>query len=71
MKHENLYPTITPEQHEALHAFAQQHGRTWKRHLCRLWEKASAPRLLHALRNTHGPRWLMRYRPWPDAARKR
>ncbi len=71
MKRANLFPAITPEQHQALRAFAQQHGRTWKSHLRRLWMKASAPPILHALRNTHGPRWLMKYRPWPDAARKR
>jgi hypothetical protein len=62
---------LTPAQHEALHAFAPQHGRTWKSPLRRRWERASAPPLLPALSNTHGPRWLMQYRPWPDAARKR
>jgi hypothetical protein len=71
MKRENLYAALTPAQHEALHACARQHGSTWKRQLRRLWERASPPPLLHALRNTHGPQWLMRYRPWPDAARKR
>lgn len=62
---------LTSEEHEALHAFAQQHGRTWKSQLLRLWEKAAAPPILHALRNTHGPSWLVRYRLGSTTARKR
>ena len=71
MKREHLSPALTPEQHEALHTFAQQHGRNWKSYLRRHWERASAAPILHALRNTHRPSWLMRYRLWLDAARKR
>jgi hypothetical protein len=45
-----------------LRAFATSHGRTWKSVLRQQWMAAGALPLLHALRNTHGPSWLISFR---------
>lgn len=42
----------------ALAEWAQEHGVRWYANLSRAWFNASAPPLLHRLRNTHGPAWL-------------
>ena len=46
---------------EALRTYARDHGRTWKTQLRVEWMNATAPPLLHHLRNTHGPVWLEGY----------
>ena len=46
----------------ALHRYAEAHGRCWKQRLLTEWINATAEPLLHHLRNTHGPGWLLRYR---------
>jgi hypothetical protein len=56
---------LTTEQEDALVAYAQAHGRTWKQQLQRDWMAAGSRwdgpyHLLHRLRNTHGPAWLAR-----------
>jgi hypothetical protein len=57
----------TPEQWEALKAFAAEHGRTWKAQLRDAWmtgqypcvtRQADQDGLLQQVRNTFGPRWL-------------
>jgi hypothetical protein len=50
------------EQIEALKAYAREHGRTWKSQLLADWERARTVGPLQALRNSHGPSWLVRYR---------
>lgn len=44
----------------ALRRYAEAHGRCWKEHLLAEWMNATAEPLLHHLRNTHGPGWLLR-----------
>ena len=53
---------LAPDQLQALQTFAEQNGRNWKAQLSDLWLRAAADPILHALRNTHGPTWLHRYR---------
>ena len=43
----------------ALCAFAAVHGREWKRALRTAWERGTASPDLQALRNSHGPSWLV------------
>lgn len=67
------YRDLTPQELEAVHAFASQEGRRWKAKLnevywynARIWYgrepglKFDPMRgtLLHGLRNSHGPDWL-------------
>ena len=49
-------------QARALHSYAEAHGSCWKQRLLAEWMNATAEPLLHHLRNTHGPGWLLRYR---------
>ena len=56
------YPPLLHEQRVALRAYAHEHGRRWKEYLLAEWIKATAEPLLHRLRNTHGPSWLLAYR---------
>jgi hypothetical protein len=49
---------ISTEAKTALQAYAEKHGRTWKSKLRAQWLRASAPAILHGLRNSHGPSWL-------------
>lgn len=56
------YRDLRPEELAALKAFAQQHGRSWKKVLAetywpnaRIWRDQYA---LHNLRNDLGPEWL-------------
>ncbi len=65
--------TITDAEHRALLAFAQQHGRSWKSRLCRLWKEGTGTEgaVLRGLGSRHGSNWLKRYRfpaflPMPD-----
>jgi len=60
MKRET-YPTLTPEEMQALKSYAAYAGRTWKDELRRAWMSASLPGHLHKLRNSHGPSWLNQF----------
>ena len=56
---------LTTAQKDALRRFVATHGhRSWKQAMRRLWSRAIASTddetLLYALRNTHGPGWLLR-----------
>lgn len=53
---------LTAEEHEALRAFAAEHGRCWKAELRKQWMNASAIPVLHSLRNRLGPSWLVQFR---------
>jgi len=53
---------ITHEQSEALASFALKHGRTWKSKLRLQWYIAASGPILHGLRNTHGPEWLIKFK---------
>ena len=56
------YAELTQEETDALVAFAKGRGRFWKRELQNQWMYALATPVLHRLRNTHGPSWLVKYR---------
>jgi len=56
------FAPLTSEQTEALRAYAEAHGRCWKSDLSLEWYRASAPAILHALRNSRGPGWLSGFR---------
>ncbi len=68
---------ITPDELEALRAFAAAHGRSWKRALAetywpraRLWRdddgSTAHGEALHGLRNRLGPAWLARFQLAPS-----
>lgn len=52
--------TFTPDQVEAIRAYAREHGRTWKRQLTDEWANGSPA--LRWLRNTLGPSGLLALR---------
>jgi hypothetical protein len=56
------YAPLTPEQVLAVQQFASAHGRTWKQALRDAWMAASEPGTLQALRNSHGPSWLISFK---------
>ena len=61
MRHDATgYRPLTTEEQQALHDFAEAHGRYWKHDLHDAWMHATLTGPLHALRNSHGPRWLYR-----------
>jgi hypothetical protein len=54
---------LTPEQAEALKAFASSNGRTWKMKLSDMWANGQDANqtnggLLRQIRNQQGPSWL-------------
>lgn len=58
-------PTMTPDERQALTAYAHQIGRRWKSSLLSAWESGnyrSAPAglapALQSIRNARGPSWL-------------
>lgn len=53
---------LTIEELAALHAYAAQHGRTWKARLNDDWFYARTTGVLQVLRNTRGPRWLASFK---------
>ena len=53
---------LTADELAAVRAYAAKHGRTWKSHLREAWMTASERGTMHALRNSHGPRWLITFR---------
>ena len=54
--------TLTPEQDQALRAFAAEHGRTWKQELRDAWMRGSDTGALRQIRNTFGPSWLATFK---------
>lgn len=61
-------PQPSPEQLQALQAFADKKGRSWKQALSDAWMNGSDDRepnghLLRQLRNQFGPSWLATYKP--------
>ena len=62
---------LTPEQLDAVKAYAEDHGIGWKESLRSDWmnsgSKWSGPyHLLQQIRNQHGPRWLVDFRLSPE-----
>ena len=62
---------ITPEQLDAVKAYAHDHGISWKEELRYDWMRSgshwSGPyHLLQQIRNLHGPRWLVDFRLNPE-----
>ncbi len=53
------YTPLTLEQYNLIKEFRAKHGRTWKSAMREEWFKASLSGPLHALRNSHGPSWLV------------
>lgn len=55
---------LTPEQADAIRAYAAQHGRRWKDKLLNDWMRAGSRTYqgewcyLQQVRNQHGPSWL-------------
>ncbi|MDX0267670.1 hypothetical protein GOC13_07485 [Sinorhizobium meliloti] len=56
------HDSLTPEQLEAIRAYAKQHGRKWKDQLNNDWMYARTIGTLQQLRNTHGPSWLVDFK---------
>lgn len=61
MTNETL-PELTAGEIAALQAYAAKHGRKWKASLLDDWMRAALTGELQALRNSHGPSWLTRYK---------
>jgi hypothetical protein len=57
---------LTPDQLQALRDYAAHNGRHWKNALNADWLRARTTGHLQSLRNTHGPRWLARFKS-PEA----
>ncbi len=62
------FAPLTAEQLQALRHFAKRQGRYWKDRMRDMWmhgahiSGSDADVVLYTLRNTHGPRWLNRFR---------
>lgn len=56
------YAPLTTEQHAELAKYADVYGRTWKQSLRDDWMSGRSSGTLHALRNTHGPTWLIGFK---------
>jgi hypothetical protein len=56
------YRPLTAEELAAVQAYAAEKGRTWKEALRTDWYYARRPGIMHALRNSHGPRWLLNFK---------
>jgi hypothetical protein len=68
----NKLRSLTPKEHAALQAFALENGRRWKSKLNDDWMNARTTGILQALRNSHGPSWLVSYTlPKPEPASER
>jgi hypothetical protein len=63
------YEPLTAEQLQALRSFADYAGRTWKAQIHDAWLRADMPGIIHGLRNSHGPTWLVNFRFPKKAAR--
>lgn len=58
------YPALTPEQREAIEAFAEQNGVNWRETLGDGWRNAAFPGALQEIRNHFGPTWLFDVYAW-------
>ena len=67
-------PTHEPthDQLDALHVFAELHGRNWRHELITLWQNGTEQAFLpdraaelRQVRNSFGPGWLQRFKPEP------
>ena len=58
---DRAYPPISDKQRVLLEEYAHSHGTEWHRELLLDWQHCATPGPLHALRNTHGPLWLITY----------
>lgn len=76
MRKKKAAPVPTPEQLEALRAYALEKGRNWKRKLRADWLHAAAQiggvhsPLLQQIRNDFGPEWLNAFQFTPPSEEK-
>jgi hypothetical protein len=52
---------LTPDELDAVAAFAERHGRSWKHELTVQWLRGATRGDLHRLRNELGPEWLEQF----------
>lgn len=52
---------LTEKEHAAIKAYARENGRSWKSRLRDDWMNARTTGILQALRNSHGPSWLVSF----------
>ena len=52
---------LTAEEHAAVCQYARENGRYWKARLRDDWMRARTTGIMQALRNSHGPSWLLTY----------
>ena len=52
---------LTHAEHDAIRAYALEHGRYWKASLRDDWMNARTTGVMQALRNSHGPSWLVSF----------
>ena len=62
-----MKPQLTEEQDAAIQAYAEYHGKNWKKQLLEDWLNGKDTRfnnghLLRQVRNQFGPKWLEEYR---------
>lgn len=55
------YRPLTSTETLTVKRYAATHGRLWKQSLRDAWMTASEAGILQALRNSHGPSWLVSY----------
>lgn len=56
------YRELDREELDAILTYAETHGRTWKSQLNDAWQRAAEPGVLQAIRNSHGPHWLVGFK---------
>ncbi len=52
---------LTQAEHDAIRAYAIEHGRYWKASLRDDWMNARTTGVMQALRNSHGPSWMVSF----------
>ena len=52
---------LTRTEHDTIRAYAMEHGRYWKVSLRDDWMNARTTGIMQALRNSHGPSWLVSF----------
>ena len=52
---------LTQTEHDVIRAYAREHGRYWKASLRDDWMNARTTGIMQALRNSHGPSWLVSF----------
>lgn len=60
------YPELTPAQLVALRITAKRKGAFWKARILQGWEAGILIGELQALRNSHGPKWLAKFKLPPE-----